>query len=108
MNRKIIAAVAIAAAASVAVWYASRPDGASQQLVLYGNVDLRQVALAFNRVERIASVAAEEGQQVRAGQVLAELDTATLELQLVQSRAQAEALQQVLRRLEAGSRPEEL
>jgi HlyD family secretion protein len=108
MNKKIIAVLLIAASVGAAIWYANRPAAASQELVLYGNVDLRQVALAFNRVERIAKVAVDEGQQVKAGQVLAELDTATLTLQLAQSRAQAEAQQQVLRRLEAGSRPEEL
>jgi HlyD family secretion protein len=78
------------------------------ELVLYGNVDLRQVALAFPASERVARVLAEEGQKVEAGQVLAELDTRGLRLRLNEAEAQAAAQQQVLARLKAGTRPEEV
>jgi HlyD family secretion protein len=109
MSKKIRVVVLVVLACAGAVWWSmSRPAVNPHELVLYGNVDLRQVALAFNRVERIAKVAVDEGQQVTAGQVLAELDTATLKLQLAQARAQFDAQQQVVRKLEAGSRPEEL
>ncbi len=40
-------------------------------LTLYGNVDVRQVDLAFRVPGRIASIAPEEGARVTAGQVLA-------------------------------------
>jgi HlyD family secretion protein len=45
---------------------------------------------------------------VQAGQVLAELDTRGLRLRLAEAEAQAGAQQQVLARLKAGTRPEEL
>ncbi|WP_338770814.1 HlyD family efflux transporter periplasmic adaptor subunit [Massilia sp. METH4] len=109
MNRKRIAAVAVVLAViGAGAWYLGRPKPDDGTLVLYGNVDLRQVALAFNGSERIARLLVDEGQRVRAGQVLGELDTRTLALQLAQARAQAEAQRQILRRLRAGSRPEEL
>ncbi len=109
MNKKlvgiaIVATVAIAAGA----WYWSRPAADGKELVLYGNVDLRQVALAFPASERVARVLAEEGQKVQAGQILAELDTRGLRLRLAEAEAQAGAQQQVLARLKAGTRPEEL
>jgi len=109
MNKKavVVAVLAISACAALA-WYFSRPAADDKNLVLYGNVDLRQVSLAFNGSERIARLHAEEGQQVRAGEVLGELDTRALTLRLAQSKAQATAQEQVLSRLKAGNRPEEL
>ncbi|UGQ47164.1 HlyD family efflux transporter periplasmic adaptor subunit [Massilia endophytica] len=110
MNKKpiIIIGVLLAAGAALAAWQLRAPSRAGGPLVLYGNVDLRQVSLAFSGSERIARLDVEEGQQVRAGQVLGELDTRTLALRLQQARAQAEAQRQALRRLDAGSRPEEI
>ena len=109
MNRKRIAMVAIVLALiGAGAWYVNRPEPGDGALVLYGNVDLRQVSLAFNGSERIARLLVDEGQRVRAGQVLGELDTRTLALRLDQAKAQAEAQRQILRRLRAGSRPEEL
>jgi HlyD family secretion protein len=109
MNKKLVG-IAIVAAAAIAAgaWYRSRPAADDKELVLYGNVDLRQVALAFPASERVARVLAEEGQKVQAGQVLAELDTRGLRLRLAEAEAQAGAQQQVLARLKAGTRPEEL
>jgi HlyD family secretion protein len=109
MNKKLVG-IAIVAAAAIAAgaWYWSRPVPNDRELVLYGNVDLRQVALAFPASERVARVLAEEGQKVGAGQVLAELDTRGLRLRLNEAEAQAAAQQQVLARLKAGTRPEEV
>ena len=109
MNKKLVG-IAILAAAAVAAgaWYWNRPAPNDKELVLYGNVDLRQVALAFPASERVARVLAEEGQKVQAGQVLAELDTRGLRLRLAEAEAQANAQQQVLARLKAGTRAEEL
>jgi HlyD family secretion protein len=109
MQRKYLAIAGLAVlAAATAVWYGTRSSAAPDQLRLYGNVDLRQVALAFSGSERITALHAEEGQRVRAGQVLGELDARTLQLRLAQVSAQAAAQEQALHRLQAGSRPEEL
>jgi HlyD family secretion protein len=109
MNKKIIiGTVLLLSGVAAAAWYAMRPAPGDDGLVLYGNVDVRQVSLAFNGSERIASLAVQEGDRVSAGQVLGKLDTTTLELRIAESRAQAAALEQTLARLRAGSRPQEV
>jgi HlyD family secretion protein len=109
MNKqRLIPLVLVALALIAATYLLHKPAVANGEIVLYGNVDLRQVSLAFKDSERIAQVLAQEGERVREGQVLAELDTTTLALRVSQAQAQMEAQEQVLRRLEAGSRPEEI
>src|ERR1043166_9524121 len=89
-------------------WGFNRQDSTDADLVLHGNIDLRQVELSFNNSERIAAVLVHEGERVHKGQVLARLDTSRLEPQLAQAQAQAAAQSQVVQRLRNGSRPEEV
>ena len=110
MNKKplLAAAVVLAAAAAFAAWYFERPALDPDRIVLYGNVDQRQVSLAFNGSDRIHALAVQEGDRVKAGQTLGRLNTRALELQIAQARADIAAQQQALNRLKAGSRPEEV
>jgi HlyD family secretion protein len=78
------------------------------RLVLYGNIDLRQVDLAFNNSERIAEVLVQEGAKVTRGQVLARLDTSRLKPQTEIAEAVADAQQAVVDKLHRGSRPQEV
>jgi HlyD family secretion protein len=89
-------------------WWFNRPDGSPREVVLYGNLDLRQVQLSFNNSERIAAVLVQEGERVHKGQVLARLDTGRLEPQVAEAEAQTAAQRQVVQRLRSGSRPEEI
>src|SRR5262245_35165745 len=110
MRRKVLIVVLLAAAGAAAGlrwWRTHRPE-APPELALYGNVDLRQVQLAFNNSERIAAVLVQEGERVRRGQVVARLDVSRLEPQVAQAEAQAEAQRRVVERLKNGSRPEEV
>ncbi|SFM62669.1 HlyD family efflux transporter periplasmic adaptor subunit [Variovorax sp. OV329] len=110
MNKKplIAGAVILLAGAAALAWWLQREPAARSEIVLFGNVDLRQVSLAFNGSERIARLAVEEGDHVKAGQVLGELDVRTLQLRADQARAQIGVSQQALDRLKTGSRPEEI
>lgn len=103
----IVLLVAVAGAAWL-VWRLTRGNGSGQELVLHGNIDLRQVDLAFNNNERIAAVLVQEGDRVVRGQILARLDTGRLEPQVAQAEAQAAAQRQVVERLHNGNRPEEI
>jgi HlyD family secretion protein len=78
------------------------------RLVLYGDVDMRQVELAFDDSERIAEVLVQEGDKVKRGQILARLDTSRLKPQTTEAEAQMQAQQAVVDRLHHGSRPDEI
>jgi len=84
------------------------PAKAEGQLTLYGNIEIREAQLAFNATEHVIEVLVQEGDRVTRGQLLARLDTPLLAAQLAQAEAQREAQRQVVARLEAGSRPEEI
>jgi HlyD family secretion protein len=105
----LLLAVFIVAASAAAAWFFShRSSVNSNALTLYGNVDIRQVQLSFNGSERIARLLVKEGDAVKKGQLLATLDTVKLTSNVELQQAQLASQQQVVSRLEAGSRPEEI
>jgi HlyD family secretion protein len=109
--RRAVSAVALVVVVGLAAglaWWLNRRESAPRELVVYGNVDLRQVELSFNNSERIAAVLVQEGDRVRQGQLVARLDMRRLEPQVAQAEAQAAAQRQVVKRLRSGSRPEEI
>lgn len=89
-------------------WIYHSRELAASRLILYGNVDIRQVDLAFNGSARIEKMLAVEGQQVHKGQLLAQLETDRLQQMVDAAKAQVAAQQQVVARLHAGSRPQEI
>lgn len=111
MNRRIVIAalalLVLGGAAAGAHWLMTRNAG-SKQLVLYGNLDLRQVDLPFNDSERISEVLVQEGDRVKKGQVLARLDMRRLLPQLEEAEAEVAAQRAVSLRLHHGSRPQEI
>lgn len=104
----VLAVVMLAAGGGALWWYQRDHQPAAQDLTLYGNVDIRQVQLAFNASERIEEMRVTEGTPVTKGQLLATLSTQKLEQNVRLREAQAEAQRQQLARLQAGSRPEEI
>jgi len=108
MKKRIILVGLLMLAAVGIGWWLTHRHGTSHELVLYGNVDLREVDLAFNDSQRVASVLVREGDRVRKGEVLARLDTSRLEPQLARAEAQAAAQRAVVDRLHHGSRPQEI
>ncbi len=89
-------------------WQSKRETVSDNELLLYGNVDIRQVELAFNDSERIADLLVEEGDLIKKGQLLAKLETERFELAVARDKAQVNTQQQVVARLEAGTRSEEI
>lgn len=101
--------LAICLIAAAAAWWITRQTKIQMdELLIYGNVDLRQVNLAFNASERITSVLVQEGDRVTQDQVLGTLEMERFEAAVAQAEARLEAQRQVVRRLENGTRPEEI
>ncbi|MDH3356990.1 MAG: efflux RND transporter periplasmic adaptor subunit [Desulfobacteraceae bacterium] len=107
--RIIIVVVFVSAVILGVRWFLNAEGNPSaSELRIYGNIDIRKADLAFNEQERIVQVLVEEGDRVTAGQVLARLQTNRLEAQIREIQAQIAAQQEVVKRLEAGTRPQEI
>ena len=110
-KRTLFPIVILLGVAAAGTWY-WRHDGSQQtdegNLTVYGNIDVRQVNLAFDASGRIAQMAVTEGASVKAGELLARLDTSRLELLLTAANAKMKAQQEKVNQMEAGTRPEEI
>lgn len=99
----------LAIAGGITAWRMNHDDANEDgSLTLYGNVDQRQAQLAFEVAGRIDSISTQEGQTVKKGEVLAQLDNRRLQQAVDQANALVEAQQEVVNGLEAGTRPEEI
>lgn len=74
----------------------------------WGNVDTRQVSLAFEGSGRIAELTVEEGERVAAGDLLGKLDTTALQIERRQAEANLRALDAAARMAEEGYRAEDI
>ena len=83
----------------------SQPAGGTAgALVSSGTLEARQVTLVAEVSGQIARLAPREGDQVQAGAVLVELDTAFQDAQVVRARAAVDAAQANLAQVKAGAR----
>ncbi len=87
-------------------WHDARP--ADPALVLFGDVDIREMLPAFDASGAITAIAVQEGERVRRGQLLATLDDRRTAAALAQAEGLSRAAEQTLARMRAGSRPEEI
>lgn len=93
--------------AALALWWAfSRQK--TQDFLLHGNVDIREVSLGFRVSGKVAEVLCDEGDVVKTGDVLARLDDDPFQRVVKQSVAQVESAKAKLDLLRAGYRPEEI
>lgn len=113
MKKRVLLGVVVIAIVGIVVlatnfrrWFSNAPT--ENSLTLYGNIDIRQVDLAFNNSERIEKLLVEEGDRVSPGQLLATLKKARFKWTVAQTQAAVEAQKQIVARLEAGSRPSEI
>ena len=107
-GRRLLFALAFVLLGGGGAWLLWPKARAEEPLKLYGDIDIRQVDLAFNNSERIAEVLVQEGDVVRRGQVVARLDTSRLVPETAQAQAAADAQGDVVARLRHGSRVEEI
>lgn len=111
MNKKLIAVVLVVIAVVIIGFWAWKYHNKNQKdnvLTLYGNVDIRQVSLAFEQSGRIEKLLVQEGDKVKAGQLLATLNTNALHIQAKQAQAQLKAQKEAIVKQDVGARPEEI
>ena len=110
MRRRIILIVIVVLALSGAGWliYSRYVDAQDKTPVFYGNVDIRDVSLGFRVSGRVAQMAVEEGDPIKADQLLASLDKTPFKNDLALQTANVSQQESNLAKLEAGSRPEEI
>ncbi len=105
-RRKYILLVAAVAVIILGGWWLLAPGGETN--TLYGDVEIRQVDLAFNAEGRVSQMLCQEGDKVKAGQLLATLDDATYANALALAEARRDAAKAQLDLLLAGSRYEDI
>jgi HlyD family secretion protein len=111
MKKRIVPIVLVLLGLAVAgfwykTWRAQRSDDRSLQL--YGNVDIREVSLGFRVTGRLKEVLKDEGDAIKAGEILARLDDEPYRREEEEVRSQLVSLQARLGMLQAGNRPQEI
>ncbi len=83
---------------------AAAPDAGT----LYGNVEIRQVDLAFEVEGRVVTLPKREGDRVSQGEIVAEVDPATYQNATALAEGRRDAAKAQLDELVAGTRPEDI
>lgn len=109
-KRKVAVGLAVIASIVVAAWGAGAFDSApgKKSLVLYGNVDIRQVDIGFKVPGRVVTLNVDEGAKVKAGDELATLDTRDFQNGVALAEARVAVQDAVVAKLKKGLRSEEI
>ncbi len=110
MKKKIVIIILVVAVLLIggSFWLKKHDKPSAGRLTLYGNVDIRQVHLAFHDTGRIKDILVQEGDRVKVGELVAVMDPKRYEANLRKLSNELESRKQVLARMLAGSRPQEI
>lgn len=107
--RKIIIPVLLACLTAAGVFYLrTEKEAPSNILTLYGNIDIRQIQLAFHDTGRITDLHVQEGARVRAGELVGVMDPVRYEADVKRLEAELDTQKWIVAKLHAGSRPQEI
>ncbi|MGD0960485.1 MAG: secretion protein HlyD [Methylomonas sp.] len=107
--KKIISVVIILLAGAVLAWvYRCHEAGTDKTLVLYGNIDIREVNLGFRVSGRLAKLEFDEGDKIKSGEMIATLDDEPYRNQAASAKAQVQSLRARLKLRQTGNRPQEI
>ncbi|QXX76537.1 efflux RND transporter periplasmic adaptor subunit [Methylovirgula sp. HY1] len=109
-RKRLLVLLLVATALGIGGWLYLRLNRAVPGffVTLYGNVDIREVQPAFNDTGHITRMLVQEGDAIKNSQMIATLDDTRYAATLAQAEGQMRDQEQVLARLLAGSRPEEI
>jgi len=112
MKKRIILLLLMAGLATAGyysnLWKDQDTQSDNGNLKIYGTIDIRDANLAFTEQERVTEVLVDEGDSVSAGQVLARQNTDRLKAAIAETEARIAAEKQVIARLKAGFRSQEI
>lgn len=108
MKRALLIAAAVILVLGAGLLWLQRPDSGGGALRLYGNVDIREVQLAFRQPGRIAAMMFDEGDAVTVGARMASLDAQPYEEALAAADANVQWAAAELAKLRRGLRPQEI
>ena len=107
-NPRIVIPVVLLLAGAAAAAYLFNSHEDDSALMLYGNVDIREVELGFRVPGRLAAMDVDEGETVTTGQRLARIDPQPYEDALAAAEAGVLQAQANVDKLESGARPQEV
>jgi len=109
-RKRILVIIVIAALAAVGytVWKQVVVKDSASALTLYGNVDIREVELAFRVAGRLQSMRYDEGDTVTAGEIIAELDAEPYQEALAVAEARVAQASAQVDKFKAGTRPQDI
>ncbi|OGA18536.1 MAG: secretion protein HlyD [Betaproteobacteria bacterium RIFCSPLOWO2_02_FULL_63_19] len=105
---RLVAILAIALAATAGYRWLNWDQTDHGPFQMYGNVDIREVELAFRQPGRLAKTLFDEGASVKAGDVMAELDAQPYREALAVAEAEVQRSRAELEKLRRGNRPQEI
>jgi HlyD family secretion protein len=110
MKKRALILIAALLILGVAGWFGYQGfyRQADRQLQLYGNVDIRQVNLAFRVSGRVAGMRFEEGDAIKPGELVATLDPGPFQDQVNIARAQFQQAEANFEKMRNGFRAEEI
>lgn len=112
MNAKkriaIVIVIAALAAIGYTIWKRVVEEENASTLTLYGNVDIREVELAFRVAGRLESMRYDEGDTVADGEVIAELDAQPYREALAVAEARVAQAGAQVDKFKAGTRPQDI
>jgi HlyD family secretion protein len=109
-RKRLLVLLLVAIALGIGGWFYLHLNRSVPGLfvILYGNVDIREVQPAFNDSGHITRMLVQEGDRVKKGELIATLDDTRFVARLAQAEGQMRNEEQILAKLLAGSRPEEI
>lgn len=96
----VLVILAILIAIVVGLYFIFRTKADPNELVLYGNVDVRQVDIGFRVAGRVAVLHYEEGDYVPQGSLMASLDKSPYDSQISQAEGNLESIKASLKNTE--------
>ena len=110
MNKRwlIIPLLLAAGGAAAYAWFQFRPQPDPNVLRVSGNVEVTDIEVSFRIPGWVEARPVSEGEAVKAGQLIARLESTELAQEVALREAEAQAYAAELAALEAGSRPQEI